>query len=100
MGKLWFGDSAGAVGDGEHAAEGKDGTERAGRIRLAQPRAVLGEEVLGPISVERSQHGAEPGALVPLEHRVITRQDVHVRRLPGVDLAAGPGQQLRIIRWV
>src|SRR5262249_14416603 len=40
--------------------------------------------------------GPEAGTPVPLEHWFFAVQDVHVRRFPGVDLATGPGQQLRV----
>src|ERR1700733_9102240 len=67
-----------AVGDGEHPAEREDGTERTGRIRRADSRAVVGQEVRGLVGVEHGQDGTQSGALVPLAYRVDDPQDVPV----------------------
>src|SRR5580704_15110107 len=68
--------SAGAVGDGEDAAEGEDRTERLARIRLAKLLAIVGEEVRCLLGIQHSQHRPQPRALDPLKHRVRALQNV------------------------
>src|SRR5581483_6571623 len=66
-----------AVGYREHAAEGKDRAERQRWIRPEDPLTVLSEEVRGLFGIQHSKHGNEPGALVPLGHRVLARSEEH-----------------------
>ena len=60
------------------------------RVRFAQRRPVLGEELRLLALVERGQHRAQGRAPGPLQDGVLPRQQVQVRGLPDVGRLAHP----------
>src|SRR5262245_7054317 len=80
-----------APSDHEDAAEGEQRPVRCRWVRVAQARRQLVEERgahVAAADVERVEHGAQRGALDPLEDRIVSGEHVHVRGLPSVDLRA------------
>ena len=86
--------------DHEDPPEREHRAVRRRRVGLADPRPVLGQELVGLPGRQRREHRPQAGALVPLDHRIVAVQHVQVGRLPRVDLEARPGQQVQVLRRV
>ena len=79
--------------DHEYAAEWEYRTARPGRIGKAHPLPVISQGLGRLLIVQPGQHRTQGRALHPLDHQVLTSQNMQVGGLPGVTWAPAPGSR-------